>query len=199
MKLHAALASALWSLSLGASAALVFDQNQTVADTAVSSLGQPLAQSFTAGASNIAGIGAFYTNMPSLFGLRSATVTITLWDALPNAGGTALASGTGTAESNAWVDFFFAPVNVTAGDVYFLTFAATNDQGLALAGSTQNPYAGGQVFAGPTYQPFAANDYAFRTYTETASSPALPEPGSLALAGLAALAAGLAGRRRRPA
>lgn len=134
-----------------------------------------LAQSFTPSANNVSGAGIqlFY---------GAPGVTISLWDKLPNAGGTQLASATsGPANDGQWVDVFWSPVAVTPGQTYYLVFTSIGNAG-GIAGDVNNGYPGGMVFANPGYQPFPGFDYTFREYTGAAT----PEPASLALLGTGA-------------
>lgn len=110
-------------------------------------------------------------------------VTIELWDALPNAGGVLLASGTVLGVSaNEFAEVTWPSVPIVAGTEYFLVFTCTNGS-LAVAGDTTNPYPGGIVYANPGYGPFPFFDYTFETLAEGgAGVPALRTWGLIALA-----------------
>lgn len=160
----------------------VIDQNQPDDSVYMAAFSQTdLAQSFqTQSAPNITGAGIKLQP-----GVGSTdNVTIELWTTLPNGGGQMLASGSAQGTQGEWVDVFWTGVNINANTTYYLNF--TGNTTLGIAGSVNNPYPFGQVYANPGYQSFPDFDYAFRTWT-------IPTPGALALLGLA----GLTGIRRR--
>jgi len=171
--------------SLPASSALagVIDQNQDENPTFMAAFSQgDLAQSFQQFNNTITGAGIF---LQADVG-TSDVVTITLYDALPNAGGSALASGSATGFEGSWVDVSWDAVNIAPDTTFFLVFTSATDT-LGIAGSTDNPYDRGQVFANPGFQSFPTFDYTFRTF-------AVPAPASVALLGMGGL---IVGRRRR--
>ena len=135
------------------------DVNQPSQPTSMANFTQTdLAQSFVPNVNRIAGAGIFLRDNFT----GTTDVTIGLWTNLPNAGGILLASGTATAGPNNWVDVEWAPVNVTAGQQYFLVF--TNDgTSASIKGDTNNPYPNGQVYANAGFDPFPNFDYTFRT------------------------------------
>lgn len=96
-------------------------------------------------------------------------VTIELWDALPNAGGNLLATGTDPAAvPGGFAVVNWANVAVTPGNTYFLVFTAdAAGQGMCIAGDTANPYPFGNVFANPGYNPFPGFDYTFESFGDT--------------------------------
>jgi len=119
-----------------------------------------LAQSFIPTASDCSGAGLF---------MRASTgfaenVTIELWDALPTAGGTQLATGTVFGSPGTWVDVYWPSVSVTAGSTYYLLFSS-DTASMCVAGDTGDPYSGGQVYANAGYGSFPSYDYTFRTWT----------------------------------
>ena len=95
----------------------------------------------------------------------SDNVTIQLWNALPNAGGTMLAEASETGTQGQWVDVFWTAVEITPATTYYLVF--TGNTTLGITGDLNNPYPYGWVFANPGYNPFTSYDYAFRTYYDT--------------------------------
>jgi len=120
-----------------------------------------LAQSFKQTNDNISGAGIL---LQAAIGTTD-NVTIQVWDALPNAGGTMLAEASTTGTAGNWVDVFWTPVSITPGSTYYLVFSGNTT--LGIAGDTANPYPDGWVFANPGFTPFTGYDYAFRTYYET--------------------------------
>ncbi len=143
----------------------IIDQNQAVNDTYMAGFGQSdLAQSFKQTNGNITGAGIFLQD-----GIGSSdTVTISLWDALPNNSGTMLATGSVFGTAGTWADVSWASVVLNTSSTYFLVFSGNTS--LGIAGSTSNPYADGMVFANSGFGAFSGYDYTFRTYAEGASS-----------------------------
>jgi|FLOH01.1.fsa_nt_gi hypothetical protein len=138
------------------------DVNQSIASDLIAGTWQDdLAQSFKPIAANCAGAG-FYM-WPGIGGLDD--IEVKLYDALPNAGGVILASGNAMGNAGAWVEIFWPPVAVTPGTTYYLVLGANNGS-MALAGSINNPYPDGNVFANPVYQAWPQFDYAFHTWTQ---------------------------------
>jgi hypothetical protein len=91
-----------------------------------------------------------------------------------------LATGTAQTESNdRWLDVFWSPVTLTAGQTYFLVFQDDRNA-YGIAGDTNNPYANGNVYANSGFGNFSGFDYAFRTYADDATG-AVPEPATWAM------------------
>ncbi len=183
------------ALSAGpAMAALSVDQSQLSATTYMAGFFQPdLAQSFQQDHGNVAGAGI---QMMSYVGTTD-TVTIALWDALPNAGGTLLASASGTATAGTWFDVYWSPVAVTPGDTLFLVFTSSQNT-LGIMGDEYNPYPDGMTYANAGFGAFPTFDYTFRTYYDDAFAvlPAVPAPAALLLGTLGAGVVGwLRGRK----
>lgn len=178
LKLLAALA--VFVVSANVSATPILDQNQPGYDNPMAAFNQTdLAQSFQQTHNSISGAGI---HMYAGFGTTD-TVTIALWDALPNQpGATLLTSASGTATAGSWFDVFWAPYTVTPGATYYLVFTSANNT-MAIDGSTSNPYANGQTFANPGFGSFATFDYTFRTWYDGVVS-SVPEPSPLGLLGL---------------
>lgn len=198
----------------------VIDQNQPTQNGIYAQFDQAnLAQSFRPGVFHpavMSGAGIFLADR---VGSGSATLTINLWTALPNAGGASMIA-TGSTNFNAnnqWVDVFWSPVGVTSGQTYVLEFLSTNNT-YGIFGSNLNPYGNGQLFANTGFQTsqtyncpivtlicpsdgtanpqytesFADFDYTFRTYAT------VPEPATFATMGAGLLALfGIGMRRRR--
>lgn len=134
--------------------------NQDVDDTCMADISQGgLAQSYTAVEDSAAGAGIKFRD-PS----TGLDVTLSLYDGLPNGGGTMLASGTAQTDGTNWVDVYWDPVvTVTPGSTYYLVI--DGDTTLpCVAGSINNPYAGGMTYAN-NYSSFPNFDYTFRTYS----------------------------------
>lgn len=175
-------------------AALIIDQNQANFPVHMAAFSQQsLAQSFQQANNNIAGAGI---RLEAGIGTTD-TVTISLWDALPNQlGANMLASASGVATAGSFFDVFWSPTAIATGVTYFLEFTSLNNT-LGIAGDTNNPYAFGQVYANSGFGSFPTFDYTFRTYFET-NQQQVPEPGTLALLGLG-IAGAVFSRRRTKA
>jgi hypothetical protein len=178
------------SITSASQAAIILDQNQPSGPSYMAAFSQTgLAQSFQQTNNNVAGAGIL---LQSGIG-NTDTITLSLWDALPNqAGANLLAQGSGTATQGSWFDVFWTAVSVNPGTTYFLEFTSAANV-LGVAGDTSNPYTSGQVYANAGFVPFNTFDYAFRTYADDQFG-SVPEPGTLALLGLGFL--GLAAKRR---
>jgi hypothetical protein len=172
----------------------IIDQNQPSNQLDLADFFQgDLAQSFQQSAGNISGAGVGMGLGAPGAGLTD-TVTIALWDRLPNQpGAIVLASAGGTATLGSWFDVFWSPVPTAAGVTYYLVFTSLSDT-LAIAGDIRNPYASGQAYANTGFGAFPDFDYTFRTYAETDFEP-VPEPTTLLLLGGGVLT--LARLRRR--
>lgn len=183
------LAAALFANS--SYAALIIDQNQANFPVYMAAFSQTgLAQSFQQTHNNIAGAGI---RLQAGVGTTD-TVTLSLWDALPNQlGAHKLASSGGVATAGSYFDVFWSPTALTPGATYFLEFTSVNNT-LGIAGDTSNPYAFGQVYAN-NFGSFPSYDYTFRTYYET--NQQVPEPNILTLLGLGIAGALLARNRTK--
>ena len=156
-------------------AALIIDQNQPNADALLATFEQPdLAQSFQQANNNIAGAGIFLKPFVGTGGL----VTISLWNALPNAGGNQLATASAPGSPGAWLDVFWNPIAITPNTTYFLVFTSATTLGI---GGGVDPYSRGQAYANAGFQAFPLFDYTFRTYYDNNFVPGVPENGPTVL------------------
>lgn len=173
----------LFFLFSQAYAVLILDQNQTVALGSVAMNKNNLAQSFQQSANNIAGAGVLISAGIGV----SDTVTISLYDNLPNAGGNLLASGSGVATAGNWFDVTFnTVVGVAPATTMYLVFTSVAST-LSMDMATNDPYALGMLYS-KSFMPITPYDFTFRTYSDSAFVAGVPAPGSLAL-----LALGLVG------
>ena len=144
----------------GACANAVLEVNQDVDDTCMANISQGgLAQSYIPTEASAAGAGVKFRD-PS----TGLDVNLSLWDGLPNAGGTMLASGTSQTDGTNWADVFWDPVvDVTVGNTYYVVI--DGDVALpCISGSLSDVYPDGNVFAN-NYGSFPNFDYTFRTYS----------------------------------
>ncbi len=172
-------------------ASIIVDQNQPSAAVYMAAFEQTdIAQSFEQSNNNIAGAGIFLQP-----GIGSTdNVTISLWNALPNQGGSLLASGSGIGTQGNWVDVFWSPVSVTPNTPLYLVFTSVQNT-LGIAGDTDNPYSRGEVYANPGFRPFPNFDYTFRTYADNQLSGSVPEPATLLLIGTGVAGLGIFRKR----
>ena len=167
--------------------AYVIDQSQTDNSAATAGFAQTdLAQSFEP--ADVTSTGAELSLYADDTG--PGDITISLYDNLPNNGGTLLASGTDPGvPSGGEAVVHWSAVDVIPNTTYYLVFTSTNED-MTVGGDDPGTYPRGNTFANPGYESFPTLDYAFETF-------AVPEPGSLALGGFGlACLAGLALRRR---
>lgn len=159
-----------------ANAALFIDQQQSSSNVNMANFSQSdLAQSFKPTANNVAGAAIKLTEDIGTVG----DVKISLWNALPNAGGKVLATGKALKQfPDAWTEVFWNPVVVTPNKTLFLVFESLSD--LTITGDINNPYANGQVYANSGFQSFPYYDYTFRTYYDDSFGiQSVPEPTSV--------------------
>jgi FtsP/CotA-like multicopper oxidase with cupredoxin domain len=190
-RLFASLAMAMLSVIFSPLAfAQTIDQNAPTNNTNMAGFGQGyLAQSFQQASSNIVGAGIFLNS-----GVGTGdTVTISLYDNLPNVNGSLLASASTTGTAGAWVDVFWNSVSIAADTTYYLVFSGNTT--LGISGDTSNGYSRGNVFANSGYQSFSDYDYTFRTYSGTVSAVPEAETYAMMLAGLGLM--GAVARRRK--
>lgn len=184
----------------------VMDQNPDNADTLLIPFraNAGLGQSFRQSGANISGAGLFINNggvgiSTGLPGATTLTLTINLWDTLPNqrdaqllATGAALATVSGV--NGHYVDVFWAPVATLPNKGLFLEFSlGESGLGVGLWGSSDDNYLPGDAYANG-FGLFSGYDYAFRTYSDNGVSE-VHEPATLALVGLGIL--GISSARRK--
>jgi hypothetical protein len=145
----------------------VLDINQNISNTCMAFMSQTgLAQSFTATSSSICGAGLFFE------GQTTGMLIINLWTALPNAGGTLLATGSAMLNNVTAGDVLWNSVPLTIGTTYYLEFATSAPEiSTCVSGSTLNAYPGGILYANAGFNEYPNFDYTFRTFT----CPASPE------------------------
>lgn len=191
----ALVAATVLGLSGAASAVQVIDQNAPTDVITISTwYMKGLAQSFQQSANNISGAG-FYIRT---FSDGPNELTVSLWDSLPNGGGTQLATASSTRSEKSggsWLDVKWDPVAIQAEKTYYLVFSASGLE-TYFAGDYTNTYTRGNSYAN-NYKSYPEFDYAFRTYAETTVT-AVPEAQTYAmmLGGLGLL--GAVARRRQP-
>lgn len=146
-----------FNISGNSGVVLDIDQNQN--NTCMANFSQGgLAQQFTAVSTTSCGAGLTFV------GPATGDLTISLYDALPNAGGVLLASGTSTLSGQNEGNVTWTTVTLTVGVQYYLVFTSPNIN-TCVAGSTANPYAGGILYANAGFDPFPTFDYTFRHFT----------------------------------
>lgn len=167
-----------------APAAIVIDQNQSISTLPILWIPTDelstniLGQSFQQAANNIAGAGIY---LSAGLGNGPVDITIALWSQRPVDGGTVIASATATTSTNDhWLDVFWTPVSVASNTTKYLLITATGPGfNYVLGGSSSDTYANGHVYFSTTQ--YTQLDLAFRTYSDTALSAAVPEPSSWAM------------------
>lgn len=149
----------------------IIEVNQDIEDTCMAFFNQGgLAQSYKPTQVNAAGAGIRLTMATS-----GLTVNLSLWDGLPNAGGTMIASGTSQTSGDVWVDVYWeSVVEVTVGNTYYLNIDGDEELPCVL-GSLTNPYPDGHVYAN-NYEPFVDFDFTFRTYSCDSGIDPFPAP-----------------------
>lgn len=178
--------------------ALVVDQSNTdISSGEISVFNVPgKVQSFTAGATNIAGADIFLDPNKDL-GATTAIISMEIFTDIPNAvDAVELASGSVTAHRGQIATVDWTPVPTIVGTLYYLAFQSSNPF-FGVDGSTNNPYPGGSAYDFGSEQNLPDFDYAFQTFTEPNISPT-PLPAALPLfAGGLGLVGFLARRNKR--
>lgn len=133
--------------------------NQDFGETCLANISQGgIAQSYQPIEAESSGAGFQFVNAPS----AGTDLTLTLYDALPSSGGTALATGTTVADgTGVWLDVFWPITAVVPGDTYFIGVTGSADE--CLNGALSNVYLGGNTFSGGNT--FPNFDFTFRTYS----------------------------------
>ena len=177
-----------------ASGAVSIDQSQASSTDPIAFFFQTdLAQSFQQAHNNVAGASVFlYPGYGS-----GGTVTIDLWDGLPDEAGVQLAGGSAAGTPGSWVNVSWTPVLVTPDTTFYLVFTSTDDgfNGMAVGGDVTDPYSRGQAYADVGFDAFPDYDYAFRTWYDD-SLAVIPAPGALLLASFGVGMVGWLRRRR---
>jgi hypothetical protein len=170
--------------------AQIVDQEDLTVTTEMASFAQTdLAQSFQQSVDDIDGAAIFLIGGAS--DELPTTITIQLWDSLPNAGGNLLTQGSvALTGDNQWATVNWSDLSITAGAPYYLVFLST-DLTYGIAGDVNNGYPRGEVYANVGFQPYPDYDYTFETFR----APSTPEPITCSLLGFGALMPFL--RRRR--
>jgi hypothetical protein len=102
-------------------------------------------------------------------------LTLSLWDELPNNGGTMLTSGTTVCNgSDVWIDVFWDVVNTVPGTTYYIVVDNDSSADTCMSGSLDNPYPDGNLYANAGFTPFPEYDYTFRTYSCDEVPPPAP-------------------------
>jgi hypothetical protein len=161
-----------------AKASLVLDQSDTdISGGELTEFNVPgKVQSFTAGATNIAGADVFLSRS----GVGTADIFMEIYTDIPNAtDAIELASGSATAKPGQIATVTWTPVPITVGTMYYLAFQVSNG-GFGVDGSTNNPYPGGSAYDLGSELNLPDFDYAFQTFTET-DLAATPLPSALPL------------------
>lgn len=151
-------------------------------------------QSFRHDNSNISGAGFFVD--PGYGDGSSGTVTLSIYSNYNGGAPTGLiAAGTAANinRNSGWVDVFFTPAVLTAGDQYYLIIQSTNP---IVASYGRNNYADGNAVYLGSETAYASFDLTFRTYFDNNVSQ-VPEPGSFALLGLGIVGLAFARRKKR--
>lgn len=137
----------------------IIEVNQEIFNTCMAdfTFGSLIAQSYIPTEAVAAGAGIRFEETST-----GLDVNLSLWNGLPNAGGTMLASGTSQTVGTNWADVFWdSVVYLAVGNTYYIVM--DGDPSLpCISGSTSDVYPGGSVVVDYT---FPSYDFAFRTYS----------------------------------
>ena len=151
-------------------ALLEIDQNTSNTCMAFISQGD-IAQSYKPITGESAGAGFQFEAAPA----EGTDLTLSLWDELPNNGGTMLTSGTTVSNgSDVWIDVFWDVVTTVPGTTYYIVVDNGSSADACISGSLDNPYPDGNLYANAGYTPFPDYDYTFRTYSCDEVPPPAP-------------------------
>lgn len=159
------MAVILSSTLLSANAEIIVDQSQLFSGLVLAHFYQGnLAQSFMQNADNIAGAGTGIKLNGSLG--TNDSITISLYNALPNAGGKLIISGTTNKVTiMGFAEVFWTPTAIIPNTTYFLVFTSTNKD-LGIKGIMVNLYKWGYAYANAGFKPFQDFDYTFKTFAD---------------------------------
>jgi hypothetical protein len=186
-------AAATVAAAMPAMAATVIDQSQTASSGGFAYLNQTdrASQTFVAGYNNSVGAGIFLS--PG-FGSASGTVTLSILNGLPGAGGQVIATGAATGTGNSWVDVSWAQTALVIGQTYYLS--ASSAASLVVGYASGDKYVKGAAYFGSSsYAPYGY-DLTFRTYANAAAA-AVPEPATWGMMILGFGMIGAAARSRK--